>query len=254
MRNIKLTLEYDGTGFEGWQFQPGKHRSVQGEIERAFLKIFTKKVRLIASGRTDSGVHAYGQVANCKIKSKLPAAEIQKALNGNLPRDIVVLDVTDAPAAFHAQYSVRSKIYRYTILNRPTRCARLRQFCLHVPYPLNVPRMKQEARALIGRKDFRSFMVSDPKKELKPRGTVRTVHGITIKRIEDFITIDIEADGFLYKMVRSIIGTLIEVGHGRLPKGSVKEILKRKDRRCAGYTAKPHGLCLLTVKYKATKK
>lgn len=247
MRNFKITLEYDGTDFKGWQVQPGGQRSVQGEIEKVLQKIFTKKIRIIGSGRTDQGVHAYGQVANFKVQTEFGTDKIQRALNATLPEDVAVLDVEEVPLDFHSQYSAKSKIYRYTILNRRARCAQLRQFCLHIPYRLNVPAMRREAKALIGRKDFRSFVANDPSREQKD--TVRTIKRVDIKKTGDRIIIDLEADGFLYKMVRGIIGTLIEIGRGQLPQRSIKRILLKKDRKSAAYSAKPHGLCLLSVKY-----
>lgn len=246
MRNFKITLEYDGTNFKGWQVQPDS-RSVQGEVENALQKIFKKGTRIIGSGRTDQGVHASGQVGNFKTDTAFKTDKILRALNANLPEDLSVLHVKEVPLDFHAQYSAKSKIYRYTILNRRARCAQLRNFCLHVPYHLNVAAMRRETKALIGRKDFRSFVANDPSRE--QIDTVRTIKRINITKKGDNITIDLEADGFLYKMVRGIIGTLIEIGRGQLPQGSIKKILKQRDRKSAAYSAKPHGLCLLSVKY-----
>lgn len=247
MRNIKLTLEYDGTHFQGWQLQSGGARTVQGELETALQKIFKKKVRLIASGRTDSGVHALGQVANFKTVSSMPLKEIRSALNANISPDVAVIKTEEAAPNFHAQYSAKSKTYRYTILNREARGARDRHTCLFYPYTLNLRRMRAEAKALIGRKDFRSFQASDPLR--KERDTVRTVKALTIKKQGDYIHVDITADGFLYKMVRNIVGTLLEAGSGRLPKGSIRQILAKKNRVFAATTAKPYGLTLLCVEY-----
>ncbi|MCA9406321.1 MAG: tRNA pseudouridine(38-40) synthase TruA [Candidatus Omnitrophica bacterium] len=247
MRNIKLTIEYDGTAFQGWQVQPGNRRTVQGVIEKALHKIFKQKIRLIGSGRTDSGVHARGQVANFKISSDMPCDEIVRALNANIPEDVAILEAREVADDFHAQYSVKSKTYRYTILNRPARSALDRYTSLHYFHKLNVSVMKEEAKALIGKKDFKSFTASDPSK--KQDNTTRTVKSIVIKKSKDGVTVDITADGFLYKMVRNIIGTLLAVGSGQLLKGSVKLILKKKDRSFAHDTAKAHGLCLMKVEY-----
>ena len=247
-RNIKLTIEYDGTDFEGWQIQKKGHRTVQGEIEKALRQIFKKSTRLIGAGRTDSGVHAFGQVAHFKVHSKMELAEIQRALNANLPGDIVVRQIAAVPLNFHAQYKVKTKTYRYTILNRWEPSAQLRNFCWHVPRPVNVALLRREAKELIGRKNFRSFMAADPA-FTQDKNTVRTVQSLTIRKKADFIYIDITGDGFLYKMVRTITGTLVQIGQGRLPPGSIKNILRKKDRRFAGYTAKPQGLCLLEIKY-----
>lgn len=246
MRNFKITLEYDGTNFKGWQIQPDG-RSVQGEVEKALHRIFKKGTRIIGSGRTDQGVHSLGQVGNFKADTAFKADKVLRALNANLPEDISVLHVMEVPPDFHAQYSAKSKIYRYTILNRPARCAQLRQFCLHIPYRLNVSAMRKESKSLIGKKDFRSFVANDPSRD--QIDTVRTIKRINITKRGDTITIDLEADGFLYKMVRGIIGTLIEIGRGQLQQGSIKKVLKQKDRTAAAYSAKPHGLCLLSVKY-----
>ena len=248
MRNIKLTIEYDGTHFNGWQIQDKHKRTVQGEIEKACAKVFHRRIRLIGSGRTDSGVHAVGQVANFKVDTRLTPFEILRAINASLPEDIVIVDVEDAREKFHAQYSAKSKIYRYTILNRKARSAIYRGLCHFYPYPLNVALMRREARALLGTKDFKSFQAT-PIQALKERSTVRTIKKITIHKKNGFISIDIEANGFLHKMVRNIIGTLLEIASGRLPKGSMKKILEKRNRIAAGRTAKAKGLCLLEVKY-----
>lgn len=248
LRNIKLTLEYDGTDFYGWQVQVKSQRTVQAEIEKALKKIFKQHVTLLGSGRTDSGVHALGQVADFHAATKLPIATIQTALNANLPKDIAVVGIEEVGPRFHARFSVKSKTYRYAILNRPARCAMQRRFCLFYPYTLNLRSMRAEAKALVGRHDFRSFQAANPSRDEKAT-TVRTVRKLEIKKKDDFIYIDIEADGFLYKMVRNIVGTLLRIGSGKLPKGSIRQILKRKDRAAAPAPAKPQGLTLIEVKY-----
>ncbi|MBI3617874.1 MAG: tRNA pseudouridine(38-40) synthase TruA [Candidatus Omnitrophica bacterium] len=248
LRNIKLTLEYDGTDFYGWQVQIKSRRTVQAEIEKALKKIFKKHTTLFGSGRTDSGVHALGQVANFHAETKLPITTIQTALNANFPKDIAVVGIEEVGPRFHARFSVKSKTYRYAILNRPARCAIERRFCLFYPYPLNLRSMRAEARALAGRHDFRSFQAANPSRDEKAT-TVRTVHRIEIKKKDDFIYIDIEADGFLYKMVRNIVGALLQIGRGKLSKGGMRQILKRKDRSVAPAPAKAQGLTLVEVKY-----
>ncbi|HOW36213.1 MAG TPA: tRNA pseudouridine(38-40) synthase TruA [Candidatus Omnitrophota bacterium] len=247
MRTIKLTLEYDGTDFHGWQIQEKSKRTVQGEIYKAFQKIFGKKPCLVGSGRTDSGVHAQGQVAHFKTDSSLSAEKIVSALNANLPHDISIIDAKVVRKNFHAQFDVKSKIYSYTILNRKSRPAIHRNFCYFYPYPLNLKLMKTEARALVGQHDFRSFQASDPQRQ--KQSTVRTIKKIVINEDGGFITIDIEANGFLYKMVRNIVGTLLEIGSGKLPKGSMRKILARKNRLAAGKTAVAKGLRLKEVRY-----
>ena len=248
LRNIKLTLEYDGTDFYGWQVQVKSQRTVQAEIEKVLKKIFKKHVTLFGSGRTDSGVHAVGQVANFHAATKLPITTIQTALNANLPKDIAVVDIEEVGSRFHARFSVKSKTYRYMILNRPARCAIKRRFCLFYPYSLNLRSMRAEAKALVGRHDFRSFQAANPSRDEKAT-TVRTVRGVDIRKKDDFIYIDIEADGFLYKMVRNIVGTLLRIGSGKLPKGSMRRILARKDRSIVPAPAKAQGLMLLKVEY-----
>ena len=249
MRNIKLTIEYDGTNFNGWQIQGHDQRTVQGEIEKVLHRIFKTQTRLIGSGRTDSGVHAKGQVAHFKADSSLQPIRILKAINTYLPEDVSVVKVEDVTEDFHAQYSVKSKIYRYTVLNSDHRLPLSRFVSFVYPYRLNLAVIRQEAKSLIGKKDFRSFQSFDPALKPKKKNSVRTIKKLTIKKRGDFVYIDIEADGFLYKMVRNIVGTLLEIGSGLKPKGSIKKILRQKDRTQAGQTAAAHGLCLLEVKY-----
>lgn len=249
LRNIKLTLEYDGTDFNGWQIQSSRERTIQGEIEKALKIIFKKDIRLIGSGRTDAGVHAAGQVATFKIDHPLPTEKIVAALNANLPVDITILKAEECPQNFHAQFSAKRKTYRYTILARRARTSLNNKFCYHVTYPVKVALLKKEAASLIGKKDFRSFMATDPlvRDNPIPKDTVRTIYEIKIKKARDFICIEITANGFLYKMVRNIVGTLLEVATGQLPEGSVKKILKQKSRIAAGVTAPAHGLMLMKV-------
>lgn len=247
MRTFKLTIEYDGTDFQGWQIQAKGERTVQAEIEKVLLKIFQTPIKIHGSGRTDTGVHAQGQVAHCHIKTDKSCEELTRALNGNLERDISILSIEDVPSDFHARFSVKSKTYRYSIINQPVRSALYRHYCLQFSQKLNIKRMKEEALSLIGEYDFRSFQASDPAR--KDRETIRTIHRIDIKKTNNLITIDIEANGFLYKMVRNIVGTLLDIGTGKLPAGSMKRIRQERNRIKAGDTAKPHGLCLLEVNY-----
>ena len=251
MRNIKLTLEYDGSDFCGWQRQGPQRRTVQGEIEKALKQITGQNIRLIGSGRTDSGVHALGQVANFHTNSSLSVETLLKALNSKLPADIVVLKTREVSKNFHAQYSVKTKTYRYTILNRATRSPIHRNDCFFYPYPLDIARMRREAKALLGKRDFKSFQAADPAqpKKRKEKVTIRTIKKVNIQRKGSLIYIDIESNGFLYKMARNIVGTLLDIGSGRIPKGSMEKILAKKSRLAAAQTAKPQGLCLLQVKY-----
>lgn len=259
MRNIKLTLEYDGTKFLGWQIQGRNQRqTIQDTIEKTLQKILQEKVKLIASGRTDSGVHALAQVANFKTHAQLSLQRLQKALNALLPPEITIIKAEELDLDFHSRFDVQSKVYRYFILNRPHRSSFLRNRVYFYPYPLDVRLMQDEVKVLLGRHDFKAFCASGS----STKDTLREIKKITIKKLPylpwgvkdnpkklPLIVIDIEADGFLYNMVRNIIGTLIEIGRKKLPKGSLKRILKSKDRRFAGPTAPAQGLYLLEVRY-----
>jgi tRNA pseudouridine38-40 synthase len=247
MRNFKITFEYDGSGFCGWQTQAQGERTVQGELEAVLLKVFKQPIRVVASGRTDSGVHARGQVISFKADTRMKPLEIQRALNSLLPADIAVHEALDVKIDFHAQYSVKEKTYRYTVLNRKYRSVFLRDRVYFYPYPLNISNMRKAAKHLIGRHDFKSFQAYDPLRA--ERQTVRTIKKITIKKEGDLVHIDVTADGFLYKMVRNIAGTLLAIGSGQLLLGDMPKILKAKNRKAAWDTAPAEGLCLMAVKY-----
>ncbi len=247
MRNFKITFEYDGAAFCGWQIQAQGERTVQGELEAVLSKIFRKPVKTIASGRTDSRVHARAQVASFKADTRMKPGEIQKAMNSLLPSDVVVLEVREVGDDFQAQYSVKSKTYRYSVLNQKVRSVFLRDRCYFYPYPLKVTVMRKAAKFLVGRHDFKSFQAHDPLRA--DRGTVRTIKKITISKEGHLIAIDITADGFLYKMVRNIAGTLLAIGSGQLPLNEMPKILKAKNRQKAWDTAPAQGLCLMSVKY-----
>ncbi len=246
MRNIKLTIQYDGTDFKGWQIQP-KKRTVQGEIEQALHKIFNQKIRLIGSGRTDTGVHAAGQVANFKAVTQLTLAKIKSAINNNTGEDIAVVTAEEVNESFHSQYSAKTKTYRYWILNDEVMNPFHRQFCLKFPYPLNIAKMKRETRVLIGKHNFKSFQGNN--RVNQNQDTVRTIKKITIKKDGSYIQIDITSTGFLYKMVRNIVGTLLSIGTGQIGEGSMKKVLNAKSRGKAPKTAPAHGLTLLKLAY-----
>lgn len=261
MRNLKITIEYDGTRYAGWQVQnsrrirksPRQRPTIQATIEKALRKILQEKIRLIGSGRTDAGVHALGQVANFATKTKISLYKLQWALNGNLPDDIVIRSIEKPNPDFHSRFDARSKVYRYAILNRPYPSAFLRNRVYFYRHPLDVRLMQQEARALLGRHDFKAFQATDKKE----RSSVRTIKKISIRNETPtlclvpctLLIIDIEADGFLYNMVRNIVGTLIEIGRGKFPRGNLKKILASKNRKLAGPTVPACGLCLSEVKY-----
>ncbi len=246
MRNIKLTIEYDGTDYCGWQTQNAtRTKTIQQVIEAALVKVFQKKIRLIGSGRTDSGVHAYNQTANFKTDSRLSLAKVRSALNSYLPKDIVIKGVREVDGDFHARFRVKSKIYRYSILNAPVPSPFNRRYSLFVPCPLDLEKMKKAATYLKGRHNVKSFH----RARGKQKNFVRTIKKLEITRRNESIFFEIEAEGFLYHMVRIIVGTLLEVGRGRFRPGYVKEILRQKNRNLAGPTLPGRGLCLMEVKY-----
>lgn len=249
MRNIKLTIEYDGTDFNGWQIQAKRNRTVQGEIEKALQKILNKKTRICGSGRTDSGVHALGQVANFRTTATIPCDGLHRALNTYLPDDISILTAKEVPLTFHAQFNAKRKTYRYTILNRREPCAINRRYYTHINYQLNINRMRAAAKFLIGKHDFKCFVASNPAKRGKKESTMRQIYRAEIKKHKDFVVFEIESNGFLYKMVRNIIGTLIDIGVRNHPATAMHDILKSKNRTNAGDTAPPQGLCLYKVSY-----
>lgn len=244
MRNIKLTIRYDGTNFSGWQCQKNAV-SIQETIQKALAQITGRKANLIASGRTDAGVHALAQIANFRTTSKIPLENLQMALNTMLPDDIVITRAEEVTHKFNAQKAARSKLYRYTIYNKYYMDPILRHFAAKVYFNLDVARMKRGAKYLVGRHDFTSFQTKDSPR----KSAVRTVKYIRIERDGDLVHIDIEADGFLYNMVRNIVGTLIEVGRGKFEAAKVKDILTKKDKRSCGPTAPAKGLSLIKVKY-----
>jgi len=246
MRNIKLIIEYDGTRYNGWQSQDIRRaRTIQQVLEKFLGRILREEIKLIASGRTDSGVHALGQVANFKTKSKLKSVQIKRAMNSRLPLDIVIRDVKDVDLDFHSRYDAKSKVYRYVILNRKERPAIDRNRCLFLSYKLDLALMRKEAKQLLGRHDFKAFQSANKVQ----RGSIRKIKNIKVIQKSDYINIEVESDGFLYKMVRNIVGTLIEIGRGRFKKSTIKRLLRSKNRNLAGPTAPARGLYLLKVNY-----
>ncbi len=245
MRNIKLLIEYDGTNYQGWQVQP-KGPTIQGILEEKLGLLTGQPVQLLGSGRTDSGVHALGQVAHFKTESRMDIRTIQRALNSLLPHDIVVRKAEEVGEGFHARKHSRSKIYEYRILNRNLRSAFHRGFVWHIPQKLDLTEMKKATQSLIGEHDFSAFRtVGSP-----TRTTVRRVTRAEWRRGRDgFIRFEIEANGFLKQMVRSIVGTLVEIGKGRLKAADLRKILNSRDRKEAGPTAPAEGLFLKEVKY-----
>lgn len=244
MRNLKLTLAYDGTDFHGWQRQIGL-RTVQQVLEEALASLTGTRPTCHASGRTDAGVHALGQVVHFLTPSRHPPGVFVKALNAMMPRDVRVLEAAEVPQAFHATLDATAKRYRYAIDNRPIADPLRLRYAWHVYHRLDVEAMRRAGAALRGRHDFRSFETDWPNRT----SSVRTIHDLTVDRQGDNVTVEVEADGFLYNMVRAITGTLVLVGTGRRPESWVSEALRAEQRAEAGPTAPPQGLFLVVVRY-----
>jgi tRNA pseudouridine38-40 synthase len=244
MRNFKVTLSYDGTDFHGWQTQPG-FRTVQQTLEAAIAALTGEAVRVNASGRTDTGVHALGQVVNFRSAAKYPADTIRRAVNDRLPADVVVREVVEVDASFDANRHARRKLYRYVIHDGPVPDVFLRRYCCRSRGRLDAAAMRRAAAPLVGTHDFRCFESEWPNRQT----SVRTVTHLGVSRFGDWIWLDVEADGFLYNMVRAIAGTLMNVGRGFWPESRVAEILRARDRTKSGPTAPAAGLFLVRVTY-----
>lgn len=246
MRNIKITVEYDGTDYSGWQRQAnGPRATIQQKLEEAILKVTGAHSAVHGSGRTDAGVHALGQVANFSTSSVMKSDTLLKALNSELPEDIAVKSADDAPPEFHARVSAKKKTYFYRILNRPSRAAVERKTCWFIPARLDVKAMKAACELIPGEHDFKAFCHADT----KTRNTVRTVFSATLKRRGGFIVFFIEADGFLKRMVRLMVGTLVSVGRGKTDPDEFGRILKTGEKTGDVTAAPPQGLFLEKVIY-----
>ena len=244
-KRIKCTLSYDGTHFSGYQIQPGK-RTVQGELERALEQMHKgKTIRVVASGRTDAGVHAYGQVIHFDTSLSLSPDQWKKALNALLPDDIAIKDVQEADSSFHARFSAKAKEYRYKVRIAQERDVFLRNYCYHFPYPLDMEAMRNALKLIEGTHDFTSFCSA--KTDIEDR--VRTIYKADMAIHEDILEFCFSGNGFLYNMVRIIVGTILEVGQGKRSIDSISSAFAAKDRRFAGKTAPPQGLYLWKVYY-----
>ena len=244
MRNIKLLISYDGTEFSGWQRQRDR-RTVQQELEEAIGRLTGIVPLTNASGRTDAGVHALGQVVHFFTVSRHSPEVFVKALNANLPSDIRIHDAWEVPQSFHSTFDAKTKLYRYVIDNGPVADPFRRRYADHIYCPLDTEAMNRGAQALKGRHDFHSFETNWPNRT----SSVRTITYIAVIREENNVIIEVEADGFLYNMVRSITGTLVMVGLGRRAESWVADALAAEDRSAAGPTAPPQGLFLVRVNY-----
>lgn len=245
MRNIKLTIAYDGTAYHGWQIQRNA-RTIQGVLQEKIGIITGETISLIGSGRTDAGVHALGQVANFRTESRIPRDALKRGLNSLTPDDIAVQRVEEVGDDFHARYSARSKLYEYRILNTPVPSPIQRNFSWHVSQRLNLGKMEEAGGSLLGTHDFSSFRAAQTD-NLNP---VRTLMTLEIGRRKDhMLTIRTRANGFLKHMVRNIVGTLVDVGRGRLTPDEFEAIRDARDRTRAGMAAPSHGLFLVEVEY-----
>lgn len=245
MKNIKLTIQYDGTCYHGWQTQKNAV-TIQEITEKAIASIIGVRPKVIGCGRTDSGVHADKYICNFISETKIPGEKLVNAINSKLPDDIICTACEEVPEEFNSRDSAVKKRYTYRILNSETNNAFLHRYVWHYKYKLDVEKMKKAAKAFIGEHDFIGFASSG----FTVKTTVRTIYSLDITENNDIITVDITGNGFLYNMVRIIVGTLVFVGNGKLCAEDIEEIISSKDRERAGITAPPQGLCLSEVYYK----
>lgn len=244
MRNIKLTIEYDGKDFNGWQKQPNK-LNIQGEIERAIYNITKEEVDLIGSGRTDAGVHAFGQIANFKTNSNISIEKMAIAINSQLKNSIVVKKAEEVDERFHSRYNAKRKTYRYVINNTEYGSAIYRNLEYHFPIKLIVEKMQEAAKYFEGEHDFKAFKSSGT----SGKNSVRTIYKAEVRTDGERILIELTGNGFLYNMVRIISGTLLDVGLGKIEPSEIEDIINSKDRTRAGKTLPAHGLYLVKVNY-----
>ena len=248
LRNIKLTIAYDGSDYHGWQLQPGCV-TVQGVLTEALRDLLGPRARICGASRTDAGVSALGQVGLIQIDTPVPTENFAKAITDRLPASMAIVKAEDVPMGFDVIGDVKSKLYRYTIYCGPVRPVLHMRQCWHIPAALDIEAMRQAAALLVGKKDFKSFAAAADQRQ----DSVRTVFrcDVTETPAEDgrWVYVDAEGDGFLYNMVRNIVGTLVEVGLGRWPPEKIPEILEARDRKAAGPIAPPNGLCLMWIKY-----
>jgi tRNA pseudouridine38-40 synthase len=245
LRTIRLTLEYDGSGYHGWQRQQNA-LTIQEVVETSLARLVGREVRLHGSGRTDAGVHALGQVAHFRTESKLPLAAFREGLNSLLPRDIAILQAEEAPAGFHARYDAKAKTYEYRILHRMVRSPLHRQRCWHLGLPLDLDRIRQGTRLIIGEHDFAGFQNSGSAIRTTRR---RVLTAAWEEKPENWLCFRITASGFLRGMVRALVGTLVEVGRGKRQPEDMGQLLAAADRRLAGPAAPAAGLYLVEVVY-----
>lgn len=244
LRTIKMVLEYDGAAYAGFQAQK-KDKTVQSVLEAALMKMMGERVPIVASGRTDAGVHAWAQPVSARAHFPTDDANMLKALNSMLPHDVAVKSLETVPLDFNARRDAKWKHYRYVINNAKIRSPLRDRQAWHVPARLDLAEMRAAAAVLVGEHDFTTFMGSNS----SVKTTVRNIISAELKRHGDLITLDITGNGFLRQMVRNIAGTLVEIGRGRMKADDMKTMLKAKDRKKAGRTAPAHALFLMEVGY-----
>lgn len=243
-RKIKLTIQYDGSGYFGWQVQPDK-TTIQQLLNEAASTLIGKKVTVHAASRTDAGVSALGQVGLIEIDSPIPTENFPKAISDRLPPEIAVIEAVEVDKQFDIINDVRCKLYRYTIFNAKPRPVMDTRHCWHIPEKLDIEKMNTAAQLLVGTKDFKSFASAKDDRE----NSTRSIFRCEVKSEGDWIYIDVEGNAFLYNMVRNIVGTLVDIGVGRWKPEKMTEIIEKKDRTAAGRIAPPEGLCLMWIKY-----
>ncbi len=244
MHKYKLTLSYDGTEYVGWQIQPNG-TSIQGSIEGALTTLLKTPTRVHGAGRTDAGTHALAQTAHFASESELDSRQMLRALNGMLPYDIRILELRQVEQTFHAQYSAVGKEYHYHLWLGPTVAPFVRRYRHHIPYPLDLDLLQQAAAKFVGTHDFATFANLGS----TVKTTVRTIHRIDVIEQEGGVRLEFQGNGFLYKMVRNLVGTLIEVASGKRDIAEIEALLEAKDRRVGGIAAPAHALFLVKVAY-----
>uniref|UniRef100_UPI004056B593 tRNA pseudouridine(38-40) synthase TruA n=1 Tax=Acetatifactor sp. TaxID=1872090 RepID=UPI004056B593 len=245
MRNIRLLLQYEGTRYQGWQRQTSSDNTLQGKLENLLSRMCGEEIEVQASGRTDAGVHAAGQVANFHTNSTMSVKEMCSYINTYLPEDVAVISVTEAAPRFHSRLNAIGKCYCYRVINSEIPNVFWRRYALECPQKLNVEAMEKAAEYILGEHDFKSFTSAKKGK----KSTIRRIDRIAIEKQEDMLTFTFEGNGFLHHMVRILMGTLLEVGMGKRTPESMTDILKAKNREMAGYLVPAKGLTLMKVYY-----
>jgi tRNA pseudouridine38-40 synthase len=244
MRHVRLVIQYDGTNYAGFQMQPDGP-TVQATLEHALGKLLSETVRIAAASRTDAGVHACGQVVSLSTENVIPLERIVPALNALLPPDVAVVCAEEVPPGFQPRFLALRKQYRYRLLSRPLPSPFIGRYAWHLPWPLDVAAMQQAGAELVGEHDFAAFCAAGGSAQT----TVRELYELSVQRNDEIVEIGVIGNGFLYKMVRIIVGTLVDVGLGKMSPERVGEILQSRDRSLAGATAPPQGLTLVKVEY-----